>query len=66
MTNPSLIPEIKITRREFIRKTTRGLAGVGTGLATLSIAPLFQWDPAQASETPTLRHTLEKNPTLKV
>ncbi len=66
MKRPPMTPKGEMTRREFIRETTRGLAGVGAGVAGLSVIPLFQWDPAQASESTSLHLTLEKAPTLRV
>ena len=37
----------ELTRRDFIKKSAAGVAGVG--LATLSMDSLFQWNPALAA-----------------
>lgn len=53
-----------LTRRDFVKKTAAGLAGMGlTGLAG---APLFQGNPLMAAEVPPPDLIPEKNPVIRL
>ena len=52
-----------LTRREFMKKSAAGLAGVG--LASLSMESLFQWNPAIAANVSPPNLKLEKDPVVK-
>ena len=53
-----------LTRRDFIKKSATGLAGLG--LTSLSMEALFQGNPALAADVSAPDLKLEKNPEIKV
>ncbi|MEW6519506.1 MAG: ABC transporter substrate-binding protein [Thermodesulfobacteriota bacterium] len=54
----------RLSRRDFLKTSTLGLAGAG--LASVSMSALFRFDPALAADIPAPRFELEPQPVLKV
>jgi len=53
-----------LTRRDFMKKSAAGLAGVG--LASLSMDALFQGNSSMAAQAPSLSLKLEKDPVIRL
>lgn len=56
--------KMRISRRDFMKKSAIGLAGAG--LASVSIDSLFQWNPAMAAEVKPPALKLEDKPVIRL